>query len=260
MNGQETPRQASRGNDACDEQDVATACNRNETNSSGVSLMSKLRVLLVDDHAVVREALSLLIKGQADMEVVAEASAGREALRLANEKQPDVVVLDISLPDMSGAETAQQINRLCPSTRILALTRHADQGYVRRLLQAGAVGYVLKKSAADTLLTAIRIVAQGGTYIEPSLAGPLLKRTFSVPPPAQRTGNNDALSAREEEVLQAIAWGRSNKEIAMALSLSIKTVESYKAAALEKLRLSTRADIVRYAVSRGWLTSDRAPE
>src|SRR5690606_7574555 len=144
------------------------------------------------------------------------------------------------------AEAAEQIAQHCPAVRILALTRHADQGYLRRMLQAGVAGYVLKRSAADTLINAIRIVAQGGTFIEPALAGPLLKRTFSQPQPGTR--GNPALSAREEEVLQAIAWGRSNKEIAMTLSLSIKTVESYKAAALEKLGLSTRADIVRYAV------------
>jgi len=219
---------------------------------------SKLSVLLADDHAVVREALSLLIGGQADMEIVGVAGTGRDALRLAMELQPDIAVLDVSMPDVGGAEAAEQIAQHCPAVRILALTRHADQGYLRRMLQAGVAGYVLKRSAADTLINAIRIVAQGGTFIEPALAGPLLKRTFSQPQPGTR--GNPALSAREEEVLQAIAWGRSNKEIAMTLSLSIKTVESYKAAALEKLGLSTRADIVRYAVARGWLTSDRAPE
>lgn len=216
--------------------------------------------MLADDHTVVREALSLLINSQSDMAVVGEAGTGRDALRLAMELQPDIALLDVSMPDLGGTEAAEQIARHCPTVRILALTRHADQGYLRRMLQAGAAGYVLKRSAADILINAIRIVAQGGTFIEPGVAGPLLQRTFGQHPPAKRVRGKEALSAREEEVLQAVAWGRSNKEIAMALSLSIKTIESYKAAALEKLGLSTRAEIVRYAVSRGWLTSDRAPE
>ena len=222
--------------------------------------MSKLRILLADDHVIVRDGLCLLVNGQPDMEVVAQASTGREALRLAMETTPDVVVLDVSMPDMGGAEAAEKIGLHCPDVRILTLTRHADQSYLRRLLEAGASGYVLKKSAADALINAIRIVAQGGTYIEPGLAGPLLQRTFSHPGTVKKSQGREVLSAREEEVLQAIAWGRSNKEIAGSLSLSIKTVESYKAAAIEKLHLRTRADIVRYAVARGWLAEDKAPE
>ncbi len=222
--------------------------------------MAKLRILLADDHVIVRDGLAVLIDAQPDMEVVAQAGTGREALRLTMEKTPQVAILDISMSDMGGAEAAEKILEHCPSVRVLALTRHADQAYLRRMLQAGAAGYVLKKSAADTLINAIRIIAPGGTYIEPGLAGPLLQRTFSHPVTARKTQAREVLSAREEEVLQAIAWGRSNKEIAAALSLSIKTVESYKAAAIEKLHLRTRADIVRYAVTRGWLAEDKAPE
>jgi DNA-binding NarL/FixJ family response regulator len=144
--------------------------------------------------------------------------------------------------------------------RVLALTRHADQAYVRRLLQAGAAGYVLKKGAADALINAIRVVAKGGTYVEPQLAGALLQRTFGPTPAEAAAEQAPMLSAREEEVLRSIAWGRSNKEIAAELGLSIKTVESYKAVALEKLQLRNRSDIVRYAVTRGWLSTDSAPE
>jgi DNA-binding NarL/FixJ family response regulator len=222
--------------------------------------MDKLRILLADDHAIVREGIGLLIDAQSDMMVVAQAGSGREALRLAQEIVPDVALVDISMPDMNGAEVTERIATSCPSTRILALTRHTDQAYMRRMLQAGAAGYVLKKSAPDTLINAIRTVAQGETYLEQSLAGSLLKRTFAQPPAARKPHGRDVLSAREEEVLQAIAWGRSNKEIAGTLALSIKTVESYKSAALEKLGLRTRSDIVRYAVSRGWLNEDQAPE
>jgi DNA-binding NarL/FixJ family response regulator len=222
--------------------------------------MSKIRVLLAEDHVIVRDGLCMLINAQPDMEVVAQASTGREAVRLGMESTPDIAVLDVSMPDMGGAEAAEKLVEHCPEVRILALTRHSDQAYLRRLLQAGAAGYVLKKSAAETLINAIRVVVQGGSYIEPRLAAPLLQRTFAHPIASRKTPARTQLSAREEEVLQAIAWGRSNKEIAARLALSIKTVESYKAAAVDKLQLRTRADIVRYAVSRGWLAEDQAPE
>jgi len=221
---------------------------------------AKLRVLLADDHAVLREGLAMLIAGQPDMAVVAQAENGRDAVRLACDEHPDVAVLDVSMPEMGGAEAAEAIRERCPDVRVLALTRHADHAYVRRLLHAGASGYVLKKGAADALINAIRVVARGGTYVEPQLAGALLQRTFGRSP-AEATGDGGVmLSAREEEVLRAIAWGRSNKEIAAELGLSIKTVESYKAVALEKLQLRNRSDIVRYAVTRGWLSQDSAPE
>lgn len=221
---------------------------------------SKLRVLLADDHAILREGLVMLIGGQDDMAVIAQAENGRDAVRLAREEQPDVAVLDVSMPELGGAEAAEAIRKDCPDVRVLALTRHADQAYVRRLLQAGASGYVLKKGAADALINAIRVVAKGGTYVEPQLAGALLQRTFGRTPAEAAGESTPMLSAREEEVLRSIAWGRSNKEIAAELGLSIKTVESYKAVALEKLQLRNRSDIVRYAVSRGWLSADSAPE
>jgi len=221
---------------------------------------AKLRVLLADDHAVLREGLAMLIGGQPDMAVIAQAENGRDAVRLACDEHPDVAVLDVSMPEMGGAEAAEAIRERCPDVRVLALTRHADHAYVRRLLHAGASGYVLKKGAADALINAIRVVARGGTYVEPQLAGALLQRTFGRST-AEATGDGGVmLSAREEEVLRAIAWGRSNKEIAAELGLSIKTVESYKAVALEKLQLRNRSDIVRYAVTRGWLSQDSAPE
>jgi two-component system response regulator NreC len=222
--------------------------------------MAKLRVLLADDHAILRDGLAVLINGQSDMEVVAQASNGAEAIRLAKESRIDVAVLDVSMPGVGGAEAAQQIRDCCADTRVLALTRHANTGYLRRLLQAGANGYVLKKSAADALINAIRIVAQGGTYLEPSLAGAVLGRAFGPGGSGDARESRDFLTLREEEVLRSIAWGRSNKEIATELDISIKTVESYKAAAIEKLDLRSRADIVRYAVSRGWLSEDTAPE
>lgn len=218
--------------------------------------MNKLRVLLADDHAILRDGLALLINSQSDMEVVAQASTGREAVRLAQACTPDVAVLDVSMPDLGGAEAAEQMRDSCREIRVLALTRHADQAYVRRLFGAGAAGYVLKKSAAATLISAIRIVAQGGTYLEPSLAGGVVDRALRV---SAARGERE-LSAREEDVLKAIAWGRTNKEIASELGVSIKTVESYKATATQKLQLRNRTDIVRYALTRRWLEDDTAPE
>ena len=221
---------------------------------------TKVRVLLADDHAILREGLAMLIGGEEDMEVVAQAENGREAVRLACDQKPDVAVLDVSMPELGGAEVAEAIRNECPEVKVLALTRHSDQAYVRRLLQAGAAGYVLKKGAADALINAIRVVAKGGTYVEPQLAGALLQRTFGRVAAESPGEQGVMLSAREEEVLRSIAWGRSNKEIAAELGLSIKTVESYKAVALEKLQLRNRSDIVRYAVTRGWLSTDSAPE
>ena len=217
--------------------------------------MSRLRILLADDHAILREGLAMLIGGQPDMEVVAQADTGVRAVEAACSVQPDVAVLDISMPDMNGAEAAERIRAQCPQVRVLALSRHADQAYLRRLMQAGATGYVVKRSAADTLIHAIRAVARGETYIEPQLAEVFMRRALHGSARPEGT-----LSSREEEVLRFIAWGRSNKEIAAELGLSVKTVESYRASAVGKLALHSRADIVRYAATQGWLAEGSGPE
>jgi DNA-binding NarL/FixJ family response regulator len=217
--------------------------------------MKKLRIILADDHAVLRAGLTVLINAEPDMAVVGEAADGREAVELARAERPDVAVLDVSMPTMGGASAAQRILLECPTVRILALTRHADQAHLRNLLAAGAAGYVVKQSAVDTLIGAIRIVAGGSTYIEPTLADRIVDRALG----RMRNGT-DSLSAREEDVLRAIAWGRSNKEIADELGLSIKTVESYKATAKHKLQLRSRTEILQYALSRGWLREESSPE
>ena len=223
--------------------------------------MTKLRILLADDHGVLRDGLTLLINAQPDMQVVASARGGREAVQLAVQLEPQLVVLDVSMPDLDGAEAAEQIRGCCPGVRILALTRYADQGYLRRLLDAGASGYVLKRTAGGALIDAIRVVAEGGSYIDPTLAGNLFARMAkatgagSVLP--QRHG---VLAEREMQVLRLIAWGQSNKEIAAQLGLSVKTIESYKASALDKLQLRSRTDILRYALANNWLNEDSEPE
>jgi DNA-binding NarL/FixJ family response regulator len=222
--------------------------------------MTRLRIVLADDHAVVRAGLELLINAQADMEVVGHAADGREGVRLAQDAQPDVIVMDVSMPDLGGVEATAQIKRECPEVRVLTLTRHDDQGYLRRLLRAGAAGYVLKKTAADELITAIRNVAAGGTYIDPRLAGELVEQVVGPSASAEVDDPSRQLTTREGEVLRLIAWGRSNKEIAAQLSISAKTVEFHKAKAAEKLRLRSRTDILRYALAQGWLQANEAPE
>jgi two-component system, NarL family, response regulator NreC len=212
--------------------------------------MSKIRILLVDDHAVVREGLKSLIESEPDMEVVADAPDGQTALELVATANPDVAVLDLSLPDMSGAQVAAQIHESHPQIKMLALTLHEDSGYLRMMLDVGANGYVLKRAAAAELVQAIRSVSAGGTYIDPSLAGNLFNGHNGTPHSEVPTAE---LSERETEVMKMIARGYSNKEIASKLKLSVKTIETYKMRSMEKLQMRSRVEIVRYAALRGWL-------
>jgi DNA-binding NarL/FixJ family response regulator len=216
-----------------------------------------LRGVLADDHAVVREGLKALVNAQPDMRVVGEAADGEAAWRVAMELLPDVLVLDLSMPVMGGADATARVRRDCPSVKVLALTVHEEQLYLTQLLRAGASGYVLKRAAPLELVRAVRIVASGGTYVDPSLTGTLVAGYLDAERAAELP-EHDALSDREREVLLRIARGFSNKEIAAALGLSVKTVETYKARMTEKLGLRTRVDIVRYAAGRGWL--GEAPE
>jgi len=222
--------------------------------------MQKLRVLLADDHAVLRAGLAMLIEAQADMSVISQAANSDEVIAQCRANPPDVVVLDVSMPGSAGLRTAECIRECAPNARVLALTRHSGPGYVNQLLRSGARGYVLKRSGADELLNAIRVVAQGGTYVDPSLAGALVSRAIGQPTPSPGVVPRTPLSEREEDVLRLIAWGLSNKEVAGRLDLSVKTVESYKATALQKLGLRTRSDILRHALSQRWLDDDAAPE
>lgn len=214
--------------------------------------MKKLRIVLAEDHKVMREGLRLLIDAQSDMEVVAEADDGRCAIRLAEKMQPDLVVMDITMPEMSGLKATQEVLRVCPQSKVLALTRHTDNGYLQLMLASGASGYVLKQSASDQLVQGIRAVVAGQTYLDPALStqlvGTLLGRT-----PSRRSAAENSLSQREEEVLRCVAWGFLSKEIAGRLDISIKTVEAHKANAMQKMGMKSRIDIVRYALLRGWM-------
>ena len=214
--------------------------------------MTRLRIFLADDHAVVREGLKALLNAQPGMEVVGEAADGQAALAAATQLRPDVVVMDISMPALSGAKVTQQLRQACPQVKVLALTVHEDIGYLRRLLEAGASGYVLKRAAAEELVQAVRAVAAGRAYIDPELAAHVVGN-FARKQGARESLQIPELSEREEAVVRLIAQGYSNKEIASRLSIGVKTVETYKARSLEKLGLRGRTEIVRYALQRGWL-------
>ena len=219
--------------------------------------MNKTRILLADDHAVLRAGLRLLIETQADMTCAGEASDGIEALAQAERLQPDLVLLDLSMPRLGGLVALPEIRRKAPQTRILVLTMHADEEYLRQCLKGGAAGYVLKEAADQELLLAIRAVMRGEVYIHPAmtrgLLGDLVDRSRDLTALGRSVRSEDALSEREAEVIKQVARGHTNQEIADQLSLSVKTVETYRARAMEKLGMSNRATLVQYALDKGWL-------
>ncbi len=214
--------------------------------------VAKVRVIIADDHQTVREGMRLLVAREPDMEVVGEAADGREALRLANEIQPDVVLMDVSMPGMDGLQATRALQETCPRVGVLALTRHADYGFMTEMLRAGAKGYVLKQSSSADLVQAVRAVAAGQNYIDPAVTG-MLVDDYTGRRSAGAAAPKEELSGREEEALRLIALGYSNKEIAARLSVSVKTVEAHKANAMRKLGLGGRSDIVSYAIFRGWM-------
>lgn len=216
--------------------------------------MEQIQVFLADDHLVVREGLKALIMAQPDMEVIGEADDGQTAWERARDCLPNVVIMDISMPQLNGVEATAQLKRACPDINVLVLSVHDDTSYLRQLLAVGASGYILKHTAAEALIQAIRVVAAGGIYLEPTLAEQVVARYVRVPSQTSALLGAE-LSEREREVVQRIAQGYTNKDIATQLTLSIKTVETYRARAMEKLGLESRAALVRYALERGWLHS-----
>ncbi len=212
--------------------------------------MPDLRIFLADDHAVVRAGLKALIDAEADMAVIGEAGDGRDAVRRISVALPDVAVLDVSMPELNGAEAARQLRQRLPALRILALTVHEDRGYLQQLLEAGASGYVLKRAAGDELIRAIRAVAAGETYIDSRVAGALVGTFVDA---RRGPAANPALSERELEVIRLVAQGFTNKEVAAQLDVSAKTIETYKTRSMEKLGLRGRVDLVQAALARGWL-------
>jgi two-component system response regulator NreC len=206
-------------------------------------------VLLVDDHAVVRQGFRMIISAEPDFEVIGEASNGREAVQEAELLQPDIVLMDVSMPELNGIEATRRIVTVAPRTRILALSMHRDSVYVREILRAGASGYLLKEAGDQDLLTAIRAVAQGQGYLSPAVSDAVLNDYRK-----HVTDPIDLLTSREREVLQLIAEGKTNKEIATALELSTYTVESHRGRIMEKLNLHSAGELVRFAFRNGLIS------
>jgi len=215
--------------------------------------MKKINVLLVDDHTVVRQGLRALLMSEEDIEVVGEAENGRQAVMLARNTSPDVVLMDVAMPLLNGLEATRQILRNSPTTKVLVLTSYGDDECVSQLMQAGACGYLIKQTAANDLLKAIREVQRGNTFFSPSIAKRLRDQcrvAFATGQPPRKTGE---LTSREAEVLQLIAEGFSNKQIAAELGISIKTVEKHRQQVMNKLNIHDIAGLTRYAISKGMI-------
>jgi DNA-binding NarL/FixJ family response regulator len=220
-----------------------------------MATVPKIRVLIADDHAILRAGLRMLIDSQPDMKVVAEAPNGEEAVRLAGVEHPDVVILDITMPGGGGLRAVPEILKVCSSTRVLLLTMHEEPAYLRTALASGAAGYVLKKSVDANLLAAIRSVHKGRSYVDSELASALIQH--ALPDLGQPGRPDEVLSERELQVLKLVAEGFSSREIAEQIYIGVKTVETYRARFAEKLGLKSRADLVRYALEVGLLSPER---
>jgi len=213
--------------------------------------MARIRVLVADDHAIVREGVRMILAREPDIEVVAEAADGAQALDLVARFSPQVVIMDISMPGMGGIEATQRLKTRHPDVQVLALTMHEDESYVFQLLRAGAAGYVLKRAAAQDLVQAVRAAARGEAFLYPSVARKVVEDYLKRVEAGEERERYDGLTAREKEILTLIAGGLSNQQIAEKLYISIKTVQTHRAHILEKLGLHDRTELVRYAIRKG---------
>ena len=216
--------------------------------------MAKIKVLLADDHAVLRAGLRMLLDAQPDIEVGGEAESGEEAIEKVAEIQPDIILMDITLAGMGGLQATRELKKKNPEIKILIVTLHDDEGYLRQCLQAGASGYVLKKAADTELTAAIRAVHRGDIYIYPSMAKVVVEGYLQKDArPPEASDEYDRLTGREHEVLQLIAKGHTNQQTADTLFVSVKTIETHRSHIMEKLKLRNRAELVRYAIEKGLL-------
>ena len=219
-------------------------------------MTSPARILLADDHAVLRSGLRLLLSGQDGFQVVGEAATGTETLNLSEKLQPDLILLDLSMPGLGGMDSLPLLRKIAPSARVLILTMHDDPQYLRQALKNGASGYVLKKAADVELLSAIRAVLRGEVYIHPSLTRVLLDDLLPGPDPSSEMSSWEALSEREQETLRLVALGYTSAEIAEKLNLSVKTIDTYRARGMEKLGLRNRAALVRFVLNKGLISAE----
>jgi two-component system response regulator NreC len=208
--------------------------------------MKRIRILLADDHAVVRQGFKMILGAEPDMEIVGEAGNGREAVEQAEQLRPDIVVMDVAMPELNGIEATRRLAASMPHTRVIALSMHKDSVYVREILRAGARGYLLKDSGAGDLVSAIRAVASGESYLSPAVSNAVLDDYRK-----HVTNPIDLLTSREREVLQMLAEGKTNKEIAVVLNLSVYTVDAHRGRIMEKLNVHSINELVRFAVRNG---------
>jgi DNA-binding NarL/FixJ family response regulator len=218
--------------------------------------MKRITVLLAEDHTVVREGLRTLLEAEGDIQVVAEAETGRQAVELAKRLRPAVVVMDIAMPLLNGLEATRQILKAVPGARVLILSAHSDDAYVEQVTALGAAGYLLKQTSAHVLSKAVREVQKGNTFFSPSIARRLHRHYGQSPDPGERVRKQGTrLSSREVEVLQLIAEGQANKEVAVELGISVKTVEKHRQRLMEKLNIHDTAGLTRYAIAAGIIES-----
>ena len=218
--------------------------------------MKKVRILIADDHAFVREGTRRILEQEPDLEVVAEAGDGEEAVRLASELKPDVAIIDVAMPKLDGIEATRQIKTLCPAVAVLVLSAYDDDQFIFGLLEAGAAGYLLKNVRGREIVDAIRAVDAGESVLHPSVARKVLNRFASVSSRVQRKKPLEVLTDREMEVLRMVTKGLSNKDIAQELCLSVRTVQGHLANIFNKLRVSSRTEAVVHALREGWVTLD----
>jgi len=213
--------------------------------------MGKIRILICDDHTILRDGIRLLLDAQPDMQVIAEAADGREAVEKARTLKPDVVLMDIAMPLLNGIEATRQIRREQPDARILVLTMYENDEYIAQMLEAGVAGYVLKKVAGSELVYAIHAVGHGETFLYPSITRRLVEDYLRRVQAGQERETFDGLTDREREILQLIAEGHATKKIATLLNLSVRTVQNHRAHIMEKLGMHNRSELIKYAIEKG---------
>ncbi len=217
--------------------------------------METIRVVLAEDHTIVRQGLRSILEQQPGIEVIAEAENGREAVQIAEQLKPDLVLMDFSMPELNGLEATRQIKQRVPEVKVLILTRHANQEYVKSILGAGASGYLIKKSAADELVLAIQSVYKGNSFLDPSISKMVIEG-YLHPAEGETQDQGLKITPRQREVLQLIAEGHPNREIASILHISVKTVDNHRANLMGKLGLSSTADLIQYAIRQGIISLD----